>query len=358
MQILSFPRRAVLGLLLPLLLFSAVAKAQSAKPATPASVAKPTAPTSPWLFAGFKKDSKDGVYYAISLDGYHWHLANGGKPVVPPTDPAELMRDPFIQRAPDGGFRMVWTWSWYSPHVIGYSESRDLVSWSQHRQLAVMNNEPNAINVWAPALYFEPAEKRWLIFWSSTIPGRSLGDDSGDIAKLPTAAPPVGLNHRIYSTTTTDFQTFTPAKLFFDPGYSVIDATLLPPTKPSDHFVLIYKDERKVPLEKHLVTATGPSFEGPWSNLSQPISEPWSEGAAIIPVADGFLAYYDHYSQGQHYGAVFSPDLVHWTDALARISFPAGMRHGSFVQITQAEYDRLNALAPATTPEGAAQEAK
>jgi hypothetical protein len=32
---------------------------------------------------------------------------------------------------------------------------------------------------------------------------------------------------------------------------------------------------------------------------------------------------------------------------LSKIDFPAGMRHGSFLQITQAEYDRLAALAPA-----------
>jgi len=347
MQIFPLARRVALALLLPLTLSSTTTPsyAQAAKPA-PAAAATAT----PWLFVGFKRDSKDGLYYALSQDGYHWHLANSGKPVVSPTEPSELMRDPFIQRAPDGGFRMVWTWSWYSPHVIGYAESRDLLTWSPHRQLAVMDNEPTAINVWAPALYYEPDHHRWLIFWSSTIPGRSPGDDSGDLAKLPEAAAPIGLNHRIYSTTTPDFQSFTPAKLFFDPGYSVIDATLLPPTSTSKNFTLIYKDERKVPLEKHLITATGPAIEGPWSNLSQPISESWSEGAAIIPVpatADspaGFLAYYDHYSQGQHYAAVFSPDLVHWTDALARISFPAGMRHGSFISITQAEYDRIEAL--------------
>jgi len=365
MQIFLRARRAALTFLLSLtLLFSlgatTHAQTQPAKPAVaqPASVA-----ATPWLFVGFKRDSKDGVYYALSPDGYRWHLVNGGKPVVRPTEPAELMRDPFIQRAPDGGFRMVWTWSWYSPHVIGYSESHDLLTWSPHRQLAVMDNEPTAVNVWAPALYFEPDQKRWQIFWSSTIPGRSPGDDSGDIANLPGAAAPIGLNHRIYSTTTADFQSFTPAKLFFDPGYSVIDATLLPPTTSGGRFVLIYKDERKVPvLQKHLLTATGPTIEGPWTNLSQPISETWSEGAAIIPVRAtaespaGFLAYYDHYSHGQHYGAVFSPDLTHWTDALSRIRFPAEMRHGSFVAITQAEYDRLEALArmpdaaPATSP--------
>jgi len=316
-----------------------------AQTATQTATKPSLAPNSPWLFAGFKRDSQDGVYYALSLDGYHWKLANGGQPVVPPTEPGELMRDPFIQRAPDGSFRMVWTWAWYKPLAIGYSESRDLVAWSPHRQLAVMAREPAASNVWAPALYFEPAQRRWLIFWASTIPGRFPGDDSGDSATLPGGAK-TPLNHRIFSTTTADFKTFTPAKVFFDPGYSVIDATLLPPSSPKAPFVLIYKDERKTPLEKHLLTATGPSFEGPWTDLSQPISETWSEGAAIIPVAGGYLAYYDHYSQGQHYGAVFSPDLTHWSDALSKIDFPAGMRHGSFLQITQAEYDRLAALTP------------
>src|ERR1700761_1734982 len=75
-------------------------------PAQSKTVAKPTADkkAAAWLFVGFKRDSKDGVYFATSLDGYHWHLVNSGQPLVPPTSPGELMRDPFIQRAPDGSF--------------------------------------------------------------------------------------------------------------------------------------------------------------------------------------------------------------------------------------------------------------
>ena len=362
MQIWPVPRRTAFALLLPLFLLPTIrptAPAQTTHSAAKdADIARLT-PGSPWLFAGFKRDSKDGVYYAISLDGYHWKLVNGGKPMVPPTSSDELMRDPFVQRAPDGTFRMVWTWAWYKPLVIGYAESKDLITWSPHRRLAVMDNEPTAANVWAPALYYEPTQQRWLIFWASTIPGRFPGDDSGDYAT--TTAGRIGLNHRIYSTTTTDFQSFTSARVFFDPGYSVIDATILPPTTPGQPFTMIYKDERKQPLEKHLLTATGPSFEGPWSNLSEPISEPWSEGAAIIPVAAtatqpaGYLAYYDHYSQGQRYSALFSTDLVHWTDVLTKIDFPSGMRHGSFLQITQAEYDRLSTLTPLATSQSGAQ---
>jgi hypothetical protein len=294
--------------------------------------AKPQpAANSPWLFAGFKGNGEQGVYYAISPDGYHWTIANQDRPVFHQTQPNELMRDPFVQRGPDGTFHLVWTWSWNSPTVIGHATSTDLIHWSDHQQLNVLANEPAALNAWAPALYYEPDHKRWLIFWSSTIPGRFPGDASGDN----------NLNHRIFSTTTTDFKTLTPAKVFFDPGYSVIDATLL---KTGSTYTLIFKDERKTPLKKVLQTATGPTIEGPWSNISASISEPWSEGAAIIPVPGGYLAYYDHYQAPQTYGALFSSDLKTWTDATSRIAFPAKLRHGSFLKITQAEYDRINNL--------------
>jgi hypothetical protein len=222
----------------------------------------------PWLFVGFEKNGEDGVYYALSRDGYHWHLAHGGEPLSPPVEKGELMRDPFVQRGPDGGFRMVWTWSWRSPTVIGYSESKDLVHWSAHRPLAVMANEPTALNVWAPALYWEAKEGRWLIFWSSTVPGRFPGPK-------PAASE---LDHRIFAAYTKDFATFTPAKVYFDPGFDVIDATLLA----GQPHTLIFKDERETPLEKHLMTVDGLGMDGPWGKPSAPFTETWSEGPASI----------------------------------------------------------------------------
>jgi hypothetical protein len=311
------PKLAALALLLTIAL-----------PAIPQQLG---ATTAPWLFAGFKGNGEEGVYYALSLDGYHWTIANQDRPVFHQNERNELMRDPFLQRGPDGTIHLVWTWSWNSTTVIGHATSTDFIHWSTHQQLNVLANEPTAINAWAPALYYDTEKKHWLIFWSSTIPGRFPGDTSGDN----------NLNHRIFSTTTTDFKTLTPAKLFFDPGYSVIDATIL---KTGSTYHLIFKDERKTPLKKVLQTATGPTLEGPWSNISAPISEPWSEGAAIIPVPGGYLAYYDHYISPQHYRALFSPDLKTWTDATDRITFPDKLRHGSFLQITPAEYESLNNL--------------
>jgi len=323
------PKLSALALLLALSLTTPIAPA-----AQPAPAPRPdTAAITPWLFVGFKANSEDGVYYALSLDGYHWTLANQGKPVLHQTEPNELMRDPFLQRGPDGTFHMVWTWSWRTPAVLGHATSTDLIHWTKHEQLPLMANEPTALNAWAPALYYEPDHHRWLIFWSSTIPGRFPGDNSGD----------GGLNHRIFFTTTPDFKTLTPAKVFFDPGYSVIDATLIQPGTAGDVY-LIFKDERKTPLEKHLQTAEAPTLEGPWTHISPPLSETWSEGAAIIPVHGGFLAYYDHYRPPQHYGAIFTGDLKTWRDATSEITFPAGLRHGSFLRLTQPEYDRIAAL--------------
>ena len=323
---------AIFALALP-----AIAQQPAPTPAASLSI------NSPWLFAGFKGNGEDGVYYALSPDGYHWTIANQDRPVFHQPQPTglsnglsngsqnELMRDPFLQRGPDGTFHLVWTWSWRSPTVIGHSTSTDLVHWTPHQQLNVLANEPDAINAWAPALYYQADHKRWLIFWSSTIPGRFPGDDSGEN----------GLNHRIFYTTTADFAKLAPAKVFFDPGYSVIDATLV---HTGSNYHLIFKDERKTPLKKTLQVASGPTMAGPWSNITPPISEPWSEGAAIIRVKDGYLAYYDHYHDPQHYGALFSNDLKTWTDATSRITFPTKLRHGSFLQITQAEYNQINSL--------------
>jgi len=288
-------------------------------------------PGSPWVFAGFKDNGQDGVYMALSLDGYHWTLANGGKPVVTPTETGELMRDPFLQRAADDSFAMVWTWGWRGK-TIGYATSDDLVKWTPHKQLAVMAAEPAALNTWAPAIYWEKIERRWLVIWSSTIPGKFPGDDSGD----------GGLNHRIWSTTTKDFKSSAKPKVFFDPGYSVIDATVVAtPGVKGGAYHLMFKDERKTPLEKHLLTAAGPDLDGPWKNISEPLSETWSEGAAVIQVPGGWMTYYDHYQTPQHYGALFSQDFKTWKDATYKISFPEGLRHGSFLQVSREEYEVL-----------------
>ena len=39
------------------------------------------------------------------------------------------------------------------------------------------------------------------------------------------------------------------------------------------------------------------------------------------------------------YGAVSSPDLIHWTDIYDKIHFPKGVRHGTVFTISKDEFE-------------------
>jgi len=68
--------------------------------------------------------------------------------------------------------------------------------------------------------------------------------------------------------------------IFFDPGYVTIDATIFHGA--TGPYRLIFKEQTYDPLTFQERVATGPTLEGPWSNISGPINESWSEGPSAI----------------------------------------------------------------------------
>ncbi|MFO1500318.1 MAG: glycoside hydrolase family 43 protein [Verrucomicrobiota bacterium] len=282
-----------------------------------------------YLFTSFRGNGEDGLHLAVSTNGYEWSSLGGDRSFLRPTVGGKLMRDPCLARASDGKFHLVWTTGWTaeSGKVFGYASSRDLVNWSEQRGIEVMQNEPKTRNIWAPELFFDPAARQWLIFWSSTIPGKFADTDAtGDD----------GYNHRIYFVTTKDFQTFSESKLLYDPGFNCIDATLL---TAHGQCYLIFKDERKNPLKKELRYATALSPSGPFGPPSAPLTGNWVEGPSAIQIGGQWLVYFDHYSGKHYYGAVRSVDLEHWEDCSREMRFPPGHRHGTVLSIP-AEFAR------------------
>lgn len=274
------------------------------------------------LFSFFRDNGQDGLYLATSRDGLAWtELKPPGKSFLQPTVGGKLMRDPCLALGPDGTFHMVWTTGWGKPPVIGVAHSKDLRHWSEQRAVPVMAHEPEARNAWAPELFYDAAQQRWLIFWSSTIPGRfPETETTGDN----------GWNHRIYFTSTTDFVTFAPTRLFFDGGFNVIDATLL---HARGKFYLIVKDETKVPVKKNLRIATGAFAEGPFGAAGAPFTGDWVEGPSAIRWGNHYVVYFDHYARPQYYGAARSPDLDRWEDISVQVKFPPGARHGTVLSV-------------------------
>ena len=289
-------------------------------------------PQTCYLFTSFRGNGEDGLHLAYSIDGLKWTSLKQDKSFLAPRVGSEkLMRDPCITVGPDGVFHMVWTTGWRGSD-IGYAHSRDLIHWSPQRAIPVMEHEPTAINCWAPEIIYDPSHKDFLIYWSTTIPGRFAGDAEGD----------GGYNHRIYFTRTSDFDTFEPTKLFFDPGHSVIDATLV---ADGDRVVMIYKDERKNPLKKHLRVGFGKTFTGPFADFTEPFTPVYSEGPTVLKVGQDFICYYDLYHQNR-YGAMRTRDFRKWDDLTDQLQIAPGTRHGTAFPVRREILQKLLEVEP------------
>jgi hypothetical protein len=284
-----------------------------------------------YLFSYFKNNGQDGLHLAYSKDGYNWASLNNDSTVLRPTAGKDkLMRDPCIIRGADGKFHMVWTVSW-NENGIGYATSADLIHWSEQQYLPVMQHEPAVLNCWAPEIFYDATSKTYMIYWASTIPGRFPATDSSGDGKY---------NHRMYYTTTKDFKVFSPTKLLYDQGFTVIDATI---QKNSHQYVMFLKDETKIPPQKNLHIATSNSLTSGYSKPSSPITgNYWAEGPTVIKIGNDWIVYFDKYTQHK-YGAITSTDLKTWTDISDKVNFPKGFRHGTVFTVTQWEFDKLTA---------------
>jgi hypothetical protein len=290
-----------------------------------------------YLFTYFTKNGEDGLHLAWSLDGYKWEALNGGQSyLAPQVGKEKLVRDPCVVRGPDGTFHMVWTCGWWE-NGIGCASTKDFIHWSAQQEIPVMASEPKVRNSWAPEIDYDATRGEFLIFWASTIPGK-FSETAGSSESE--------LNHRIYATSTKDFVTFTPTRLFYDPGFSVIDATILPA---NGRFYLIVKDETVNPPKKHLRIASSDDLAGPYVDLGPPFTPAglWVEGPTAIRIGGEYLVYCEAYMK-KHYCAMRSRDLKTWEEVTDKMTFPnegtpVRIKHGTVIAVPGEMVERLRA---------------
>lgn len=284
-----------------------------------------------YLFSYFVKNGEDGLHFLYSKDGLKWEVLNQGKSFLKPEiGKDKLMRDPCVTQSEDGTFHMVWTSGW-KDREIGYASSKDLINWSEQKSIPVMEHEPIAKNSWAPEVFYDKIKKEFLIFWATTIPGRHSDVADSEREK--------GLNHRIYYTKTKDFRKFSPTAMFFNPSFSVIDATILEKDK---RFYMFLKNENPKPAEKNIRVTSSDQPEGPYPvEVSAPITgNYWAEGPTSIQIGEYVYVYFDKYMD-HLYGAVRSKDLKVWEDVSALVQFPEGTRHGTVFKVSSKVFSKL-----------------
>ena len=284
-----------------------------------------------YVFTYFKGNGEDGLHLAYSEDGYKWNtLKNDTSFLTPEVGKDKLMRDPCVIKGGDGLYHMVWTVSW-TDKGIGYASSKDLIHWSKQEFIPVMAHEEKTRNTWAPEITFDEKSKTYMIYWASTIDGKFLETKSEEEK---------GYNHRIYYTTTKDFKKFSKTKLLYEPGFNVIDASIV---KTDNGFKMYLKDETKVPVQKNLKIATSKKLEGPYTKASEPITgDYWAEGPTAIKIDNKWIVYFDKYTQ-KKYGAVRETSKG-WEDISEQVSFPKGTRHGTVIKVSGAEINALKEI--------------
>jgi len=277
-----------------------------------------------YLFTSFHEPADEGLRMIYSNDGYHWNDFNHVF-VKPQVGDAKIMRDPSIAQGPDDTFHLVWTTGWKADQGFGYASSKDLIHWSTQQHINIMATEPTTVNVWAPEIFYDDFKKQYIIVWASCIPGR-----------FPNGQEDANNNHRLYYTTTTDFKTFAPAKLFLDPGFSVIDAQIL--KRGNEDYVLVMKDNTRP--NRNILVATAKDPLGPYSNYTKRFTEMFSEGPNATKVGDNWLIYYDSYRL-KRYGAMQTTDFKTFTDVSDKVTVPEGHKHGTIFKVTKKTLNNL-----------------
>lgn len=328
-----------------------------------------------WLSTGFHEPATAGLEYIWSEDGLHWDSVPG-QWLMPMVGDQKVMRDPSIICV-DDTFRLVWTAGWKYELGFGYSWSTDLIHWSEQRLIPVMHStdslvtrpfgcgfdamvaysnkegkrsavrldsiDGNPVQVWAPELFYDEEKERTLIIWASCVPG-AFADSLEEH----------GNNHRLYYTATQDWQHFTPSQLFIDPGFSVIDGTLVDnqssfPTgggnliEPNEglqtRYTAVLKDNTRP--NRNIKIAFANSFDGPWQVIDKPFTPDFCEGPTVVRTPDGWYnIYYDAYRL-YNFGNQRTRDFVHFENYCDSITVPQGHKHGTAIRVKRSFVENL-----------------
>jgi hypothetical protein len=192
-----------------------------------------------------------------------------------------------------------------------------------------MESVPQTRNCWAPEAFYDHEARLYRVIWTTSL-SREDEDD---------------WNHRIWSVSTPDFREFSAPEIFFDPGFSVIDASVL---RVEGEYWMAFKDERgrnqSGTLHKRIHLLRQKSAVG-WSELWQrqglsdesvdahAISPELCEGPAMAQTGESVLMVYDHFIEKRYSAHVTQEGGAGRT---LEGSFPHGMHHGCLLFIDEA----------------------
>lgn len=304
-----------------------------------------------FYFTGEGTATGEQIYLAASRgnDALRWDELNAGVPVLTSSLGDKGVRDPFIIRSPRGDrfyllatdLRIHGNGDWDAAQRFGSKyievwESTDLVHWSAQRHVRV--SPDTAGNTWAPEAYWDRTINAYVVFWASKLYAADDPDHTGDT-----------YNRMLYATTR-DFRTFSAPKVWLDPGYSVIDSTVI---EHKGWYYRFTKDERgaapdapcgKFITEERSKRLRDTSYDFVADCVGQgAIARGEGPTAFKSNTENRWYMFIDEFG-GRGYVPFQTTDLAsgRW-QPVASYELPASPRHGTVLPVTAAELARVRA---------------
>lgn len=298
-----------------------------------------------YLFVYFTGNApeKEQICYAVSDDGFNYTPLNDGKPIIGSDSIARSkgVRDPHILRCSDGWYRMTVTdmrssLGWSSNRGLVLMRSRDLVHWEYHTvhfpDRFAGTGFANVTRVWAPQTCYDEKAGKYMVYFS-------LLTNDGTI--------PYDRVYWCYAND--DFSALEgEPKVLFDFGAPSIDSDIVKDEDGLYH--LFFKTEadgkhkgiRQYVFKDLHKPETWKLLDGFCETTKSDV-----EGAGVFPLINGgwclmYDCYRDHY-----YQFTKSNDLRNFT--FVQNTKTEGVftpRHGTVIQISHDEYQRLQVSFP------------
>lgn len=315
----------------------------------------------------FFSDSDHSLHFAVSRDGYTFTALNDNKPVIAGDTIADQhgIRDPHIYRGPDGNFYLVMTdlhiygkqtgirdSEWERPDEYGWGNNRglvlmkssDLINWT-HNETRLDKLFPEEYGdigcAWAPQTIYDPDKDAMMIYFTIRKKGEHIKG----------AAPDERKTRLYYAYANKDFTELAtaPKKLYEypDADIQVLDADIC--GLPDCRYAMTYV------AQEHpggIKIAFSDKINSGYNYIDEQIDgEPKSCEAPNVWKRigeDRWVVMYDVFSINPHnFGFVETSDfknfipIGHFNDGPMKATNFTSPKHGSVIQITKEEADRL-----------------
>lgn len=241
---------------------------------------------------------------------------------------------------------------WFN-YGIDLLRSTDLIHWESttfdFRQGKKIFSDPDAVTgcydtdeayarinrVWAPQIIWDKSKQAYLVYYSM------LSTNEGDT-----------YDKIYYSYADADFKTLTQPRIFFDPGFSVIDGDIV--YNPYDGlYHMFYKRESAGGADRGVYEATSPVLVGgTWTDIVHVTNEGTAqvEGSSTIRRIneDVYNLYYMRYSEGYEYKVCETDHAGLNISSSSALQGNGAFQHGSFMTVTEEEYTMLQAWSDLT----------